>query len=333
MYIAGDIGGTKTLLALYATDAEREPLLERRYASRAYHDFASLLEAFLAEAAQQDIDYRPLASACLGVAGPVIDNRARLTYLPWLMDGAALASRFGIGRAILTNDFAAAATGVATLRAKDLATLQTGETQADGARVALGAGTGLGVAILAPFDGRYRVLAGEGGHVGFAPRNDTDVELWRTLREELGRVTAESVVSGPGLVRVYRHLARSDEPSPEVQAIAAAEDPAAAIARAALDNSDARARASVELFLSCYGAFAGDLALTAMASGGVFLCGGIAPKLLPLLRNSGFLDAFRDKGGHSRLAATIPVHVVLDEKLGLHGAALIAADAAHVRRA
>lgn len=329
MYIAGDIGGTKTLLALYATGTRRPPVLERRYASREFPDFAGLLSAFLAEAAQQGIAYQRLGGACFGVAGPVVDNRAQLTYLPWLMDGAALASRFDIGRVILTNDFAAAATGVGALGAEDVATLQPGEAQAHGARVALGAGTGLGVAILAPVDGCYQVVAGEGGHVGFAPRNDTEAQLWRALNAELGRVTAETVVSGPGLVRVYRHLVRSDESSsPDAAGLLAASDPAAAIAAAALDGTDSLARASVDLFLSCYGAFAGDLALTAMATGGVFLCGGIAPKLLPLLQQGNFLDAFRAKGGHSRLAATFPVHVVLDEKLGLHGAALIAAQAA-----
>jgi glucokinase len=181
--------------------------------------------------------------------------------------------------------------------------------------VALGAGTGLGVAFLMMQEGNWRVVPGEGGHMGFAPRDEEQSALWNELRSEFGRVTAETVVSGPGLARIHRHVCRAAGFAPDAEP----KEPAA-ISAAALAGNDPLAARSVEIFLSCYGAFAGDLALAVLARGGVYLCGGVAPKLLPLFRASGFLNAFNAKGCHAALAESMPVHVVTEERLGLLGA-------------
>lgn len=329
MILAGDIGGTKTLLAMARHDDLRHPLLERRYTNRTYTGPEDVLQAFLAETASFPGAPGKTEYACLGVAGPVLDNCASLTNLPWRLDGAALAHRFGIGQVRLVNDFAAAAAGIPLLHQDELAILQPGQPQPQACRLAIGAGTGLGVAILAAQDDGYKVIPGEGGHCGFAPSDEVQVDLWRALHDEVGRITMETIVSGPGLVRIYRYLRqRCAAVSATANAPLMTADPAAAIAHAAFTDNDPVAMRSIDLFLACFGAFAGDLALTVTARGGVYLCGGIAPKLLPALRRGGFLAAFKDKGPHRELAELMPVQVVLDDALGMHGAAWIAAETA-----
>jgi glucokinase len=312
LILGGDIGGTKTLLAL--AEPGGLPLFERRYPSQNYAEFDTLLGVFLAEARAAGLD-APIRAAAFGVAGPVDNNRAQLTYLPWLMDGADIARRFDLGRATLANDFAAAASGIASLKPEQIVTLQAGKPLPGAPRVALGAGTGLGVAFLMMQGESWRVLPGEGGHMGFAPADEEQAALWIELRAETGRVTTETVVSGPGLARIHRHVSRTSGQSTDDDL----REPAA-ISAAALAGDDPIAARSVELFLSCYGAFAGDLALAVLARGGVYLCGGVAPKLLPLFQASGFLQAFNAKGCHAALASAMPVHVVTEERLGLLGA-------------
>lgn len=287
MILAGDIGGTKSLLALFAPGA-REPALERRLASGEFADFESLLARFLDEAGAVRIE-----AACFGIAGPVRGERVRVTNLPWDIDAARLRSRFGIARLELINDFAAAARGVGALRPEELATLQAGEPLDAAPRVVLGAGTGFGVAYVV----NGVPVAGEGGHGGFAPADAEQAALWRFLHDRLGRVQQEDVLSGAGLAHIQEFMTGSK--------IA----PEAVTGRA------------LELFVACYGAAAGDHALNVMARGGVYVAGGIAPKILPQLRAGVFLAAFNAKGvfaGHMR---RIPVHVVLSERLGLLGAA------------
>lgn len=308
MILAGDIGGTKTLLALVGHDGV---VCERRYPSRAWGDFPALLRAFLDEAGAKNI-----ASACFGVAGPVEDNRAKVTYLPWLIDGPALAAAFGIGRVAVVNDFAAAAQGVAALGQDDLFTLQEGRPQQGAPRLLIGAGTGLGVAALVPEGEGWRTVGGEGGHIGFSPADADQLAVWRHLAHPGGRVTAENVISGPGLAAIYASL---DKVSPGGTAIT---DPAAIAAAAA---TEPRARRALDIFIAAYGAFAGDLALLFMARGGVYLGGGIAPKILPSLQEGGFVRAFRQRGAHAGLMADFPIRVVTDERLGLLGALSIAA--------
>ncbi len=314
MRLAGDIGGTKALLGL--VDETSSPLRfvrTQRFACAEYTDFASLFADFLAATG---FPARDIAGGCLAVAGPLADDgrSAKLTNLPWTIDADALSHSFGIGRLKLVNDFAAAALGTTAIAVADLIALQQGEPIGHGARLVIGAGTGLGMAVLIPDGDAWRVLPGEGGHLGFAPADETQAALWAHLRQLHGRAEYEHLVSGPGLVEAYRFLAGKAADS----ALLGAPDPAAAIATNAAQQPEGLARRALDVFLAAYGAFAGDTALALMARGGVFLAGGITAKILPLMQ-SGIFNA---KGAHSRLTLRMPVYVVADPQLGLKGAAL-----------
>ena len=300
MLLAGDIGGTKALLALVDQGAIR---FERRYACSDHESFRAMLERFRAEAGEPAIE-----RACLGVAGPVENGRAQLTNLPWAID----ARDIGIPNARLMNDFEVSAFALDGLAAEDLVTLQQGSPIDTAPRVLLGAGTGLGVAIVLGRGRDFRVLAGEGGHAAFAPADAVQDELLRLLRAQFGRVEIEHVVSGPGLERIYAAL-RGPSAS------------AAEIARAAIEGGDPLALQALDVFLACYGAVAGDFALGVLARGGVYIAGGIAPRIRPRLAAGGFLAAFNAKGAFARQAQACPVHVVTNERLGLLGAAAAAA--------
>lgn len=326
LLLAGDIGGTKTLLALARPAPDAPQLLfQRRYASAEQADFDTMLDAFLDEAGAVGLGGEPIASACFGVAGPIAGRQAKPTYLPWTLDADVIERRLGIGAATLVNDFAAAAAGILTLEAGELVTLQPGEPRGHAPRVVLGAGTGLGVAFLVWNGSDWQVVSGEGGHVGFAPADADQVELWRCLAERHGRVTAERVVSGAGLADIYRCLLQRGLP-PEAPDPLASPDPPAAVALAAEQGAATAARA-LDTFVRAYGAFAGDLALTVLARGGVFLAGGIAPKILPRLQDGAFCEAFNAKQGHGPLNRRVPVHVVANQRLGLQGAAWLASRA------
>jgi glucokinase len=221
------------------------------------------------------------------------------------------------------NDFAAAAWGVGLLAPAERVTLQAGEPVAGAPRVVLGAGTGLGIAYVAA---GVEPISGEGGHGAFAPATEEQAALWRYLHERLGRVTLEHVISGAGLARIYAFLRQHAglTESAELRAALQSADPAATISHHAIERADPLASAALELFTACYGAAAGDHALNVMARGGVFVAGGIAPKILPRLRAGGFIAAFNDKGDFSEYARRMPVHVVTSERLGLIGAAAAA---------
>lgn len=298
MKLCGDIGGTKVLLAL--VDAAGGIAQKRRLASADFSSFDALLAEYLRGVSV------PVEGGCLAVAGPVADDgrTAKITNLPWTIDAGVLERRFGLGHLDLINDFAGIALGVTTLGADRLLTLQPGEPLAGGVKLVTGAGTGLGMALLL----EDKVLPSEGGHVGFAPQDDVQARIWAALLQTHGRVTAERVISGPGLAAIHRVLTGSDA------------DPAA-IAAQALAGAPAAVR-SVEVFLAAYGAYAGDMALATMARGGVYLAGGIAAKILPLVRSGPFLAAFNAKAEHAGLAARMPVHLVTDPETGLAGAAL-----------
>lgn len=309
MILAGDIGGTKTLLALAGKDGI---VFERRYPSHEWDDFPALLRAFL-----DDTGFSAnIAAACFGVAGPVEDNRAKVTYLPWVVDGKTLADTFGIARVAVVNDFVAASQGVAALQPGDLVKLQEGRPLERSPRLLIGAGTGLGVAALLPEGGGWRTVGGEGGHIGFSPADEEQLAVWRHLQQPGGRVTAENVISGPGLAAIYGSLIKV---SPQDTAM---DDPAAIAAAAATEPLAGKA---LDLFIAAYGAFAGDLALLFMARGGVYLGGGIAPKILPRLQQGGFVRAFRERGAHASLMPDFPIRVITNERLGLLGALSIAA--------
>jgi glucokinase len=306
MKLCGDIGGTKVLLGLL--DDSGDIVSQRRLASAEFSTFEALLAEFLRGNASV------LDGGCLALAGPVAaDGRsAKITNLPWVIDAAALEREFAIapGSLRLVNDFAGAAMGVTVAGPEDLVTLQAGAPDATGVKLVVGAGTGMGMAVLIPEGGSFRVLPSEGGHVGFAPADEAQTRIWSALREEHGRVTCERVISGPGLAAIHRVLAGERlEP--------------AAVSERALAG-DAGALRSVEVFLSAYGAFAGDMAMAVMARGGVYLAGGIAAKLLPLLRSGTFLTAFNAKAEHAQLVARMAVHVATDPQLGLRGAARLA---------
>ncbi|WP_186453842.1 glucokinase [Denitratisoma sp. DHT3] len=309
MKLCGDIGGTKALLAL--TDDEGALHARCRLECADFADFPALLADYLE---RSGIAPGALAGGCLAVAGPVADDggSARLTNLPWTLDAGELRRRFGLPALTLINDFAAAALGVTTIGAGSLVTLQAGAPLAQGVKLVVGAGTGLGMAVLVPTAAGWRVLPGEGGHAAFAPADEAQLALWRHLHARHGRVGWEHVVSGMGIAAIHRFLGGADL---EPQAIAAA---ALAASPGAPEGVEQR---TLDLFLAAYGAFAGDMALALMARGGVYLAGGIAAKILPLLRSGGFMAAFNAKDGHSELAARMPVHVVTDAELGLKGAA------------
>ncbi len=303
MILAGDIGGTKSLLALFAGGAARNPLFERRLDAREFSDFESLLERFL-EQAQAALGAAPRpGAACLGVAGPINDGSARLTSLPWNVNAARLGRRFGFARVRLMNDFEAAAWGIDVIGHGNLHTLQAGDPLAGAPRVILGAGTGFGIAYAFHSAEGYVPVAGEGGHCSFAPMDERQVELWKHLYNRLGRVELGDVLSGAGLVGIHEFLGGA---------------PCA---------PDAVSGEALDLFIACYGAAAGDHALSVLARGGVYVAGGIAPRILLRLATGGFIAAFNDKGRFSEHARRMPVHVVTTERLGLLGAARAALQA------
>lgn len=325
MILAGDIGGTKALLLLAALRQGRvEPVLERRYSVASFPHFSAILARFLDECRQHRGHDARLASACFGAAGPVSADCIQMTNLPWRLDAGAIAAEFGIGRVRLVNDFEAAAFGIEALGPGDSAMLQRGEPLAHAARVVIGAGSGLGVAYALPQGKHYQVIAGEGGHAGFAPADDEQMRLWQTLHAQFGRVSVEHVVSGPGLARIYEFLRAELPQAPALRASVRAEG-AAAISRYALEQNDPLACRALDLFIACYGAAAGDHALALTARGGVYVAGGIAPKISSRLAAGGFMAAFNAKGAHAQMNLRMPVRVVTTERLGLLGAALIAA--------
>jgi glucokinase len=302
MILGGDLGGTKTLLAL--ADDSGQIVRQQRYASADFADFADLLTDFLG-------NQRDIAAACFGIAGPTDGRQAKLTYLPWHLSAADLGQRFAISRVTLANDFAAAAHGLSRVAPERILTLQRGTPLAAAPRLILGAGTGLGVAGLLPDGDGYRVIPGEGGHLGFAPQTPQQAELSRWLLAQHGRVTTEDIVSGPGLIRIHTFLG-GPPTTPE------------AIGAAACAGKDERAVATLQLWLACLGAFAGDLALHWLARGGVYLAGGIAARLLSQVDCAPLLTAFADKREHAALMPAMPVHLLTDDELGLHGALVLA---------
>jgi glucokinase len=320
--LAGDIGGTKTLLALMDTEVGHRTLAEQRYDSQAFDDFTQMLRLFVADTTGLP---RPEA-ACFAIAGPVEGKRAKTTNLRWELDVDALANVLGTPRVRLINDFQAVGYGIEGLSGADVALLQVGDPRPQAPRAVLGAGTGLGQGILVWQYDHYEPLPTEGGHVDFAPTDDLQIELLRHLRHRFGRVSFERVLSGPGLHNIYQFLQErhSEQASPELRAAIEAGDPAAAISRAAVAGTDPLAVQALEMFVAIYGAQAGNLALTCLACGGLYVAGGIAPKLLDQLRSGPFMSQFLAKGRMSTLLAKVPVQVILNPKVGLLGAALAA---------
>jgi len=319
--LAGDVGGTKTALALFelrdgALVLEREATLP----SREFPTFEDAVARFL------DAGTRPaVEAACFGVAGPVVNGRSITTNLPWQLDEATLAATIPARRVRLLNDLEATGYGVLTLPPTALEPLQHGAARR-GNMVLIAAGTGLGEALLIWDGQRHLVVASEGGHVDFAPRTDLETELLRFLRKEFGRVSYERVLSGPGLYNVYRFLRDTGgvpEPAWLHDRIATG-DPSAVVSEVGLAGGHPLCVQALDLFAAVYGAEAGNLALKALAVGGVFVGGGIAPKIRAKLADGTFVTAFCDKGRFAELMASIPVSLMLEPRAALLGAAHVA---------
>jgi glucokinase len=329
--LAGDIGGTKTLLAL----AEVEPAVGRsgairvelhdaqRFESRSFPGLAGVLRAY-----QASLSRKLPSRAGFGVAGPVKDGRAHTTNLPWIVDEAEIASAFAATRVRLINDFGALAFGIAAVPEGKLLALNEGVEDPGGPVAVIGAGTGLGEAVVARTSFGRVVLATEGGHTSFAPRDELEIGILRFLAARHGHVSWERLLSGEGLVNLAEavaHHAGLPMPRALAEAVASNRAQAPAIVTAEARAGDPLCKRALQTFCSIYGAEAGNLALKTLASGGVYVAGGIAPKILPELTDGRFRDAFLDKGRMRPLLEAMPVRVVLDEEAGLLGAALLAA--------
>jgi glucokinase len=316
--LAGDVGGTKTSLAIFEIGRGGRSLLRsERYPSGAYPGLEEVVEIFLrGEAAP--------AAAGFGVAGPVRDGTAKITNLPWRIEEGRLEQATGIRRVVLINDFVSNARGLPFLSPRQVATLARGRPDPRGPIGILGAGTGLGQACLVPSEGHYEVVPSESGHADLAARDALEDRLVAFLRRQCGRATREKALSGRGLVYLYEFF-KSERAARESRRVLAefrkADDRAAVISRMGLARKDPLCRLALDLFVSIYGSEAGNCALDYRATGGVFLAGGIAPKILPALKRPAFLRSFRNKPPMDGLLSKIPVRVVLEPRLGLIGAA------------
>jgi glucokinase len=334
MLLAGDIGGTKTLLGLFSPDPERPTPIEiGEFVTLEYDGLEPILREFLGA---WKVDPRALAAICIGVAGAVTDQVARLTNVPWLVDGEAFGTSLGFRRTLVVNDLEALAYAVPILEADETAVLQQGIAVPGGNAAVIAAGTGLGISMLHEVGGRFLPVASEGGHADFAARTPRELDMVRELSRIFGRVGVEHVISGPGLVNVYQftHAAFGAGPmitpntiAPSVLcsgigSVAKNADLPSAIYEAATDRRCPQCVEAFDMFLSAYGSEAGNLALRAFATAGVYVGGGIAPKILPSLESGLFLEAFRAKDPMRDLVSTIPVSVILNPDAALLGAAV-----------
>lgn len=324
MILAGDVGGTKVHLALY--DFQHGSLVhlqDKRFPAQEHDGLQEIVRKFLKECPEGEIN-----AACFGVPGPVRQGRLKLTNLPWTLDSQQLSSNLEIQHVFLINDLEANGYGVAELNAEQLYTLNEGDRGAVGNRALVSAGTGLGEGVMV-WDGRRHVpMASEGGHCDFAARNELEVELLQYLMKKLkGRVSFERVVSGQGIQNIYEFLrdVKKMEESPELkERIQNEEDPNAVIGELGDSGENELCARTLELFVSAYGAEAGNMALKVLAVGGMFIGGGIAPKILKTMRSGAFMKGFTDKGRLSDLLVKAPVHVILESRCALMGAAAYA---------
>ncbi|BCL36932.1 glucokinase [Nostoc sp. MS1] len=337
LLLAGDIGGTKTILRVVeiSDSSELKTIFEETYHSGDFPDLVPMVQQFLVKA-----NTPTPQKACFAIAGPVVNNTAKLTNLAWFLDTERLAQELSIPLISLINDFAAVGYGIFGLGKQDLRTLQVGKPKPEAPIGIIGAGTGLGQGFLIKQENHYQVFPSEGGHADFAPRNELEFQLMKYLldKHDIQRVSVERVVSGQGIVAIYQFLRdrKLATESPEIaqvvrtweQQAGQAEksvDPGAAIGKAAVQKSDRLSEQTLQLFIDAYGAEAGNLALKLLPYGGLYIAGGIAPKNLSLIENSNFLLNFSQKGRMRPLLEEIPIHIILNPQVGLIGAALCAA--------
>jgi len=318
LVLAGDIGGTKTNLGLFSR-GKRRPVTKviETYPSREAPHLESIIERFLNKHSAS------IKSACFGIAGPVISGRSQTTNLPWDVSEVKIKKRFKWSQVGLINDLTATAYAVPLLNSRELLSLNKAKARKEQNLGLVAPGTGLGEAMLIFGEGQYIPVASEGGHADFSPNNEAEVELWRYLSQRFGHVSTERVLSGPGLVNIYSWLRDSKRFSEPAWLVRSMEeiDPARAITEAALTEKHPLCVASLNAFVSILGAVAGNLALTAMTIGGVYLGGGIPPKILPKLEEPIFMKAFTNKGRFKEFLEKIPVRVILNDKAALLGAA------------
>jgi glucokinase len=334
MLLASDIGGTKTLLGLFSPDHDRpQPIEVGEFITLDYDGLEPMVREFLGA---WKVDARTITAACIGVAGAVTDQVARLTNVPWLVDGEAVATGLALKRVEVINDLAALAYAVPVLEPSEFAVLQQGVAVPGGNAAVIAAGTGLGIAMLHNVDGRFVPYASEGGHADFAARTPRELEMVAALTRVFGRVGVEVVVSGPGVVNIYQFTHESFGTDAAITpntltparlcAGVGSERPHHQLARRIYESARERrcphCVEAFDLFLAAYGAEAGNLALRALATAGVYVGGGIAPKILPALESGVFMEAFRAKEPMADLVATIPVSVILNPDAGLLGAAV-----------
>jgi len=322
MLLSGDVGATKTNLAVYSEDSgPRTPILESSLPSAHYASLEELVAEFLSQA-PIEID-----GASFGVAGPVVGGRAQITNLPWVIEENRLRETIHIDSVKLINDLEAVAYGVTLLEKEDLHTLNEGIAAPRGAVAVIAPGTGLGEAFLIWEGERYRACPSEGGHADFGPNSNLELELLRYLRKRFGHVSFERICSGQGLPNIYDFLKENgygEEPAWLSEQLNSADDPTPVIVNAATNNDRGceLCNAAAEIFISTLAAEAGNLALKVMATGGVYLAGGIPPRILPLLQNGAFMDRFTSKGRFSKLVSGLSVQVICNPKVALMGAAL-----------
>ncbi len=317
--LAGDIGGTKTRLAVFEVQGTHlETVTERSYVSSSYGGLDDIVRDFLGSEGNN------CRQACFGIAGPVQGGRAEATNLPWIIEEQAMAALFGFERIALINDLEANAWGIDALSEDDFCTLNAGNPDAMGNACIISAGTGLGEAGLYWDGQRHWPFACEGGHATFSPSNDLEIALLEYLRERFGHASWERVVSGKGLVNIHEFLLthRGVTAPSWLREEMSAGDPAAAISRAAMDDRDSLCGEVLDLFIHLYGVEAGNHALKIMATGGVYLGGGIAPKNLERFKGSLFMRGFLDKGRMQPLLEAMPVKVILNDRTALYGPAL-----------
>ena len=315
MILAGDVGGTKANLGLFeAKDGKLARVNFKRFSSQAYPGLEQIMNEFLRDASGK------VTSASFGIAGPVVNNTVKATNLPWMVDGAVLAKELGIPRVRLLNDLEAAAYGVGVLEPSDMEVLHTGVSAPEANRVVIAAGTGLGEGILF-WDGKQHVpMATEGGHADFAPATDQQADLWKWLRKQNPNVSAELILAGKGFKRLHEFL----DPSVRHDFDDASVDPAPGITQRGLAGTCPVCARTIELFCEIYGAEAGNMALRAVARGGIFVTGGIAVKILPKLKDGRFVAAVKNKEKLGAFLEQIPIRVVLNEQCPLLGAAYVA---------
>jgi glucokinase len=323
MILAGDIGGTNTRLAFFeGTPNHLWPIQIEIFPSPQFAGPAEIIRKFL------EMHKQVVEAACFGLPGAVVNGRVETTNLPWVVDSRHMSAELGIEHVLLINDLYANAQGIALLADSDFVVLNTGVSQPAGNRALISAGTGLGEAgLYADSQGVYHPFPSEGGHADFAPRNDLEMELLRYLLGRFEHVSYERVLSGPGLHNIYdflRDTGRGEEPAWLAAQIGQG-DPSAAISKSALEGTSEICVQTLDLFVSLYGAEAGNLALKMLATGGVYVGGGIAPKIIRKLSSTAFMKAFTAKGRFGGVLKDIPVRVITNDKTALLGAGRVAA--------